>query len=237
RREIRGFSSPGMICSEKELGISDDASEILILPPAAQPGADLASALGLLDEVLEVNVTPNRPDALSHAGIARELAALFATRWRLPAPDEVATAPFPTGHAVDVEIRDSAACPRYSARLVTGVAVGPSPLGVRIRLGACGVRAISNVVDATNYVMLETGHPLHAFDLGRLDSGVVVRRANRAERMTTLDGVERTLQEGDIVIADRRGAVALAGVMGGASSEVGAGTTAVLLEAATFDPR
>jgi len=237
RREIRGFSSPGMLCSEAELGMSDSAEGIVILPTSTPLGADLSSALGLLDEVLEVNVTPNRPDALSHAGIARELCALFGGRWRLPAPDEVPGAPFPPGHAVDVEIRDAVACPRYAARLVTGLTVGPSPLPIRIRLAACGVRAISNIVDATNYVMLETGHPLHAFDLARLEDGVVVRRANRAERMTTLDGVERTLQEGDIVIADRRGAVALACVMGGATSEVSDGTTAVLLEAATFDPR
>jgi phenylalanyl-tRNA synthetase beta chain len=237
RRDVRGFSSPGMICSEAELGISDSGEGILILSPAHAPGADLASALGLLDEVLEVNVTPNRPDALSHAGIARELAALFKSSWKLPAPDQVPSAPFPTGRAIDVEIRDAAACPRYTARLITGLRAGPSPLEIRVRLAACGVRAISNLVDATNYVMLETGHPLHAFDLDQIKDGVVVRRAHRAERMTTLDGVERALQEGDVVIADGRGAVALAGVMGGASSEVSGATTAVLLEAATFDPR
>jgi phenylalanyl-tRNA synthetase beta chain len=239
RREIRGVASPGMLCSEAELGISDAADGILILPPSSfQLGADVAGAIGLLDEVLEVNVTPNRPDALSHAGIAREIAALLRTRWRLPRPDHIVPAPLPPGRGVGVEIRDPTACPRYSARVVTGLHVAPSPIEMRVRLAACGVRAISNLVDVTNYVMLETGHPLHAFDLEKVNGGIVVRRANRAERMTTLDGAERPLQESDVVIADGRGgALALAGVMGGAASEVSVHTTAVLLEAATFDPR
>lgn len=238
RREIRGISSPGMLCSEAELGISEAAEGILVLPPSAFAlGADLAGAIGLLDEVLEVNVTPNRPDALSHAGIAREMAALFRTRWRLPRPDQIAPAPLPPGRGVDVEIRDPGACPRYTARIITGLRVAPSPLEMRVRLAACGVRAISNLVDVTNYVMLETGHPLHAFDLDKVSGGILVRRAHRAERLTTLDGTERPLQEGDVVIADGRGALALAGVMGGATSEVSGETTAVLLEAATFDPR
>ncbi|HXI55042.1 MAG TPA: phenylalanine--tRNA ligase subunit beta, partial [Polyangia bacterium] len=191
----------------------------------------------VLDEVLEVNVTPNRPDALSHAGIAREVAGLFGTRWALPPADQVPVGPIPTGRGVDVEIRDPSACPRYLARLITGLRIAPSPLPMRVRLTACGVRAISNVVDVTNYVMLETGHPLHAFDLGKISGGIAVRRAARGERMTTLDGVDRPLQENDVVIADGRGAVALAGVMGGATSEVSAQTVDVLLEAATFDPR
>jgi phenylalanyl-tRNA synthetase beta chain len=237
RKDVRGVSSPGMLCSEVELGISDRGDGILILSPTVLPGDDLASHLGLLDEILEVNVTPNRPDALSHAGIAREVAALFEARWRLPAPDEVPTGPFPKGHHVDVEIRDADACPRYIARLVTGLAVGPSPVRMRVRLGACGVRPLTNLVDVTNYVMLETGHPLHAFDLDKLAGGVHVRRATRGERMTTLDGADRALQEGDVVIADDKGPVALAGVMGGAGSEVSATTTSVLLEAATFEPR
>ncbi len=238
RREIRGVMSPGMICSEAELGLGEGGDGILILSPLDAPvGADLARQIGLLDEVLEVNVTPNRPDALSHAGIAREVAALFETSWRLPLPDEVPQVPLAQGRGVDVEIRDSTACTRYAARIVTGLRLGPSPIAVRVRLSACGVRAISNLVDVTNYVMLETGHPLHAFDLNRLQGGIAVRRAGRGERMKTLDGIDRPLQENDIVIADARGAIALAGVMGGADSEVSAATTDVLLEAATFDPR
>lgn len=237
RREIRGVMSPGMICSEVELGIGDDESGIVILPGDLTPGADVASAVGALDEVLEVNVTPNRPDALSHVGIAREVAGLLGARWSLPRPDAVNTGPIPTGRGVDVEIKDPSACPRYAARLVTGLRIGPSPLAMRVRLAACGVRAISNIVDVTNYVMLELGHPLHAFDLAKIGGGITVRRAGRGERMVTLDGVDRPLQESDVVIADNRGPVALAGVMGGASSEVSATTTDVLLEAATFDPR
>ena len=238
RREIRGVVSPGMLCSESELGIGEGSDGIIVLPrSSASLGEEITRVLGLLDEVLEVNVTPNRPDALSHAGVAREVAALFRTHWRLPRPDPVAPAPVPQGRGIDVEIRDPVACPRYTARIITGLRVAESPLAMRIRLAACGVRAISNLVDVTNYVMLETGHPLHAFDLEKVSGGIVVRRANRAERMTTLDGVERPLQEGDVVIADGRGAIALAGVMGGASSEVSDGTTAALLEAATFDPR
>jgi phenylalanyl-tRNA synthetase beta chain len=237
RKEVRGVMSPGMLCSEVELGMSDQGDGILILSPAAMAGAEVATYLGLLDEVFEVNVTPNRPDALSHAGIAREVAALFETRWKLPAPDEVMKGAFPAGRGVDVSIRDPEACPRYLARLVTGLRVGPSPAPMRVRLAACGVRPISNLVDVTNYVMLETGHPLHAFDLAKVAGDIHVRRAARAERMTTLDGVDRPLQEADIVIADDKGAVALAGVMGGAGSEVSDATTAVLLEAATFDPR
>ncbi len=238
RREIRGVMSPGMICSEIELGIGEEGDGILILSSDTPVGADLARHVGLLDEVLEVNVTPNRPDALSHAGIAREVAALFETSWRLPPVESAAQIALPQGRGVDIEIRDPAACPRYAARVITGVKVGPSPLAMRVRLAACGVRAISNLVDVTNYVMLETGHPLHAFDLDRLRGGIVqARRANRGEKIKTLDGVERPLQEGDVVIADGQGAIALAGVMGGAESEVSATTTAVLLETATFDPR
>ena len=238
RREIRGVMSPGMICSEIEMGIGEEGDGILILSPETPVGADLARHVGLLDEILEVNVTPNRPDALSHAGIAREVAALFETTWRLPPVDTVAQIALPQGRGVDVEVRDPAACPRYAARVITGLKVGPSPLAMRVRLAACGVRAISNLVDVTNYVMLETGHPLHAFDLDRLRGGIVqARRANRGEKIKTLDGIERPLQEGDVVIADGQGAIALAGVMGGAESEVSATTTAVLLETATFDPR
>ena len=136
RREIRGVVSPGMICSEVELGLGEGGDGILILSPDAPPGADLAREIGLLDEVLEVNVTPNRPDALSHAGIAREVAALFETVWRLPAPDDAPQVPLAQGRGVDVEIRDPTACARYLARIVTGLRTGPSPLTLRVRLAA-----------------------------------------------------------------------------------------------------
>jgi phenylalanyl-tRNA synthetase beta chain len=237
RKDVRGVSSPGMLCSEVELAISEAGDGILILSPDAPAGADLVRHIGLLDEVLEVNVTPNRPDALSHVGIAREVAALFGASLRIPPPDVVPEVALPVGRGVDIQIRDATGCPRYNARIITGLAVGPSPLAMRVRLAACGMRAISNLVDVTNYVMLETGHPLHAFDIEKLKGDIQVRRANRGERMTTLDGVDRALQEGDVVIADDRGAIALAGVMGGADSEISATTTGVLLETATFDPR
>jgi phenylalanyl-tRNA synthetase beta chain len=233
-REIRGVLSPGMLCSEPELGLGTQGDGILILSPTAPSGAELAAHLGLADDILEVNVTPNRPDALSHLGIARELAAGLRLPLRLPPLDEV---PRREGAApVDVQIADPQACPRYQARVITGLTVAPSPLAMRLRLESCGMRAISNLVDVTNYVLLETGHPLHAFDLAKVTGPIRVRRATAGERLLTLDGQERTLVAEDIVIADARGAVALAGVMGGASSEVSAGTRDVLLEAATFDP-
>ncbi len=238
RKELRGFDSPGMICSERELGIGDGVDGILILSTDAPVGADLAAFLGIPDDIFEVNVTPNRADALSHAGIAREVAALFGVPWRLPAPGEAALWAGGTGgESVTVEISDAGACPRYQASVIRGLRVGPSPLAVRMRLASCGVRAISNLVDVTNYVMLETGHPLHAFDLDKLQGGIVVRRAAAGEGMRTLDGVDRKLDAADVVIADARGPVALAGVMGGATSEVTATTNNVLLESATFDPR
>jgi phenylalanyl-tRNA synthetase beta chain len=234
-REVRGVMSPGMLCSEPEMGLGEGGDGILILSPSDPHGADLAAHLGVADDILEVNVTPNRPDALSHIGIARELSAGLGVPLRWPAIDDVPTSA--AGPTADVQIADPEACPRYLARFVTGLRVGPSPAWMRLRLGYCGMRAISNLVDITNYVLLETGHPLHAFDFARLSGGIRVRRAAAGERITTLDGQERALEPADIVIADERGPVALAGVMGGATSEVSDATRDVLLEAATFDPR
>ena len=249
RKEVRGFDSPGMICSEKELGLSEAAEGIMILPANLPLGADLAVALGLVDDVMEVNVTPNRPDALSHVGIAREVGAAFGVKWHLPplpplprdrASQELPvleTPPTSPARAVSVTVEDPVACPRYQATVIQGLRVAPSPASLRLRLAGCGVRAISNLVDVTNAVMLETGHPLHAFDLDKVVGGIVVRRARAGEVLRTLDGVDRPLLPDDIVIADGEGPVALAGVMGGARTEVSASTTNVLLEAATFDPR
>jgi phenylalanyl-tRNA synthetase beta chain len=227
--------SPGMICSEPEMGLSEQADGILILPPTAESGIELAQYLGVVDDVLEVNVTPNRADALSHLGIARELAAHFGTRLRpldLSAGSEAAS-----GITMDVRIDDAQACPRYTASFVSGLTVAPSPVTMRLRLQYCGIRAISNLVDVTNYVLLETGHPLHAFDFDKLVGPIVVRRARAGEAMTTLDGLGRALLAEDIVITDGNGPVALAGVMGGNTSEISASTRNVLLEAATFEPR
>ncbi len=234
-REVRGVLSPGMICSELEMGLAEQADGILILPPTAESGVEVAKYLGVVDDVLEVNVTPNRPDALSHLGIGRELAAHFGTRLR---PIDISAVSEQSGGiTMDVRIDDPAACPRYTASFVSGLTLAPSPIAMRLRLQYCGIRAISNLVDVTNYVLLETGHPLHAFDFDKLAGPIVVRRARAGEAMTTLDGLGRALLAEDIVITDGNGPVALAGVMGGNTSEISGATRNVLLEAATFEPR
>jgi phenylalanyl-tRNA synthetase beta chain len=225
-----------MLCSARELGLSEDASGLLILDPGAAPGTPIATALGLEDVLFEVNVTPNRPDALSHLGIAREVAAALGKPLKRPAaaPREEGA---PASEAVRIRIEAPEKCARYAARVVEGVTIGPSPLWLQRRLERCGIRAISNVVDATNLVLLELGHPLHAFDLDKVGGAeIVVRTARPGERMTTLDGAERALDPDDLVIADRDRASALAGVMGGGDSEISAGTRRVLVESAWFQP-
>jgi len=236
RAKLRGVESAGMLCSARELGLSDDHSGLLILPAGTKVGTPLEEALGLPDTVFELNVTPNRPDALSHLGIAREVHALTGAELRLP------RVKLPEGdQRVDkvarVDVEDAKRCPRYVARVIEGVRIGTSPARLQERLRSCGVRPISNVVDATNLALLELGHPLHAFDLDRLSGArIVVRRARPGEPMTTLDGKQRTLSEDDLVIADAEKPVALAGVMGGQTSEVSDGTTRILIESAVFDP-
>ena len=236
RRAVRGVESSGMICSEEELGLADASEGILVLKPRTRPGKPIAEVLGLEDVIFELSVTPNRPDALSHLGLARELAALHELS--LPKPSvRVREAKRPASALAKVEVKDKR-CTHYLGRVITGVKVGPSPAWLKRRLRAVGQRSISNVVDATNLVLLELGHPLHAFDLERLEGHkVVVRAAAPGEALTTLDGVARTLSEEDLVIADAAKPVALAGVMGGESSEVQADTTQILLECAVFDPR
>jgi phenylalanyl-tRNA synthetase beta chain len=236
RASLRGVESHGMLCSGKELGLSEDASGLLILPGNLVPGTPLARALGLEDTVLEVNVTPNRGDALSHLGVAREAAAVLRLplHRKLRVPVESGA---PVSDAIRIEIADPVGCPRFTARVLEGVRIGPSPAWLRQRLERCGVRSISNVVDVTNFVMLELGQPMHAFDLDRIQGGFLrVRRAREGEPLTTLDGKQRTLVADDLVIEDVRGAQSLAGTMGGADTEVSDGTTRVLLEAANWDP-
>lgn len=233
-KEIRGVMSPGMLCSEEELGLAERAEGILILPADAPSGADPAGLYGFEDTVFEVNVTPNRADALSHLGLARELAAAYGMPLTTPiSPPLASGSSLP---AVELTIEDPRSCSRYQARVFSGVRVAPSPLPLRLRLMACGMRSLTNVVDVTNYVLLELGHPMHAFDLDKLEGAISVRKARAGERLETLDGVDRTLEPGDIVIADARGPVALAGVMGGAATEISETTRNVLLETATFDP-
>lgn len=233
RARLRGVESEGMLCSERELGLSDDHGGLMILPGQVRPGTALDELLGLPDTVFEVNVTPNRPDALSHLGIARELSALTGVPVKLPAAKAAGKGEVPAR----VEVEDAQRCPRYLARAITGVKVRPSPLWVQERLRACGVRPISNAVDATNLALLELGHPLHAFDLQKLAGRrIVVRRAREGEPLTTLDGQQRKLSHDDLVIADAEKPVALAGVMGGQTSEVSGATTDILLESAMFEP-
>ena len=234
RTKIRGISSEGMICSERELGISDRYEGIMVLPADAPLGLPLDQYLG--DAVLDFDITPNRPDCLSIIGIAREIAALTGKVARLPevSYDE-------TGEPIEgkssVEIADPDLCPRYCASLITDVEVAPSPPWLEQRLLSCGMRPINNIVDVTNYVMLEYGQPLHAFDYHKLaQRRIIVRRSGENEFITTIDGVDRSLTSDMLVIGDGQGAVAIAGVMGGAESEVTPGTTAVLIESANFNP-
>lgn len=240
-RKIRGQLSQGMLCSPAELNISRDHSGIFVLPPDAPLGAEVSEIFEFDAPVLELEITPNRPDCMGMIGVAREVAALLGTELVRPTPD---VAPDEgVGMPVEVEVRDPQGCPRYLARYVEGVTVGPSPVNVVRRLLSAGVRPISNIVDATNYVMLETGQPLHAFDADNVsDRKIVVRRAAGAgmfagsERLNTLDGAERELHADDLLIADPAKPLALAGVMGGEHSEVSEQTTAVILESACFDP-
>jgi phenylalanyl-tRNA synthetase beta chain len=236
-KEVRGVVSPGMLCSEDELGLGADHSGIIVLDPEDRTplGAPAQRALGLDDWLLEVNAPANRGDVLGHLGVARELAAML--RGKLVPPDADLTAHRGGGGApaYRIAIADPAACPRYTARVIEGVRVGPSPVRIAQRLRGVGVRPISNLVDITNYVMFELGQPLHAFDAATLESDVLgVTPAGEGERFQTLDGVERTLVEADLVIRDRDRAIALAGVMGGLATEVTGKTTRVLLEAASF---
>jgi len=231
---LRGVDSAGMLCSSKELGLSEESSGLLILPAETQVGLPIAEAVGLDDVVLEVNVTPNRPDALSHLGVAREVGVVTGAALKVPQP-KPAESGTPASEQVKVRVEAPERCPRYVARVVENVTIQPSPQWMQDRLKACGVRAINNVVDVTNYVNLEYGQPLHAFDLDKLGGQqIVVRTAGKGEKLTTLDGKERTLDADDLVIADGKQAQALAGVMGGGDSEVTPGTKRLVLESANF---
>ena len=235
--EIRGVKSPGMLCSERELGLGEDHSGIMTLPQGLTPGVPITEALGLETEVLEVAITPNRGDCLSVLGLAREIAALYGLKLSHP-PTAAPEGPQPVQELARVDIADPQGCPRYVARVVKGVEIRPSLLWMRERLMACGMRPINNIVDITNYILLEMGQPLHAFDYEQLKGGrIVVRTAHQGERFTTLDGAERQLGEGDLLICDGQRPVALAGIMGGLNSEITDATTTVLIESACFNPR
>jgi phenylalanyl-tRNA synthetase beta chain len=236
KAKLRGIASFGMLCSEKELGLAKEASGLMILPGDAVVGEDIVKAVGLDDWAMEINVTPNRPDCLCILGIAREAAALTRQPLKLP-KFKITETGSPIGGRMKVTVEDGELCPRYAGRLITGIKVGPSPLWMQRRLQAVGVRSTNNVVDATNFVMMELGQPLHAFDY-RLLAGqeIIVRGAQKGEMFTTLDGVDRELSEGMLLICDVKRPVALAGVMGGQNSEVTDETTDIFLESAYFNP-
>jgi phenylalanyl-tRNA synthetase beta chain len=234
-RTIRGQPSRGMLCSPAELGVSRDNSGILVLPPDAALGEDVSALLGLDDTIIELEVTPNRGDCMGMVGIAREVAALLGHELKIP--DWDAAAQENVENPLTVDIRDPKGCSRFAARYVSGVSSAPSPVWMQSRLLALGVRPISNIVDVSNYVMLETGHPSHAFDAARIDGAtLIVRRAADGEELTTLDGQPRRLHPDDLVVADPDRALGIAGVMGGLDSEVSNETTDVVVEAARWDP-
>jgi len=231
--KIRGVLSEGMVCSEKELGISDSHEGIMVLPPEAPVGVPLGEYLG--DTIFDLDVTPNRPDCLCLMGIAREVAALTGEEVHLTEIDYQEKEQS-IDSLISVDITAPELCPRYCASLVTGITISSSPVWLQQRLKSYGMRPINNVVDITNYVMLEHGQPLHAFDYHKLKGHkIIVRRAEKGEVMTTLDEAERTLNEDVLVIADEEKPVAIAGIMGGLDSEVTDETTAILLESANFD--
>ncbi len=233
---IRGVKSFGMLCSETELGLADKSEGILILDGKIPDGLLLGEALSVRDTIFEVNVTPNRGDCLSTLGLAREVAANYRLRLNIPVP-KLSVEPSASTAPIQVFNEAPELCRRYSCRVVQGVKIQPSPLAVQQRLQSCGIRPINNVVDATNYAMLETGQPLHAFDLSQIkQQQIVIRRAKDRETMKTLDGQDRVLQNSDLVIADAERVLALAGVMGGLYSGVGEQTVDLLLESACFAP-
>lgn len=236
RSKIRGLTSEGMLCSEIELGLGEDASGIMILSSDLPVGVNLGEALGLKDAILNLSITPNRPDCLCVIGVAREIAALTQQRVKYPTisllnqGEEIY-------QRTSVTILDPDLCPRYVARMIEGVKIGPSPFWMKNRLEKVGIRSINNVVDVTNYVMMEYGQPLHAFDFELLEEGrIIVRRAKEGESFFTLDGVKRTLSKEMLMICDGVKPVAIAGVMGGLNSEIKEDTRIVLLESAYFSP-
>lgn len=236
KSKIRGVESQGMLCSEKELGLAAESEGILILPAGLSLGIPVFTALGLKDARFELGLTPNRPDCLSVVGVAREVAAMVGQPLTLPTPilHESSVA---ADTLTSITIEDTELCPRYAARMIRGVTIGPSPQWLIRRLESVGQRSINNVVDVTNYVLMELGHPLHAFDFNLLRGGkIVVRPAVEGETFTTLDSQERNLKSSDLMICDAVGPVALAGIMGGENSEIQAQTTDILLESAYFKP-
>ena len=233
---IRGEVSRGMLLAEDEMGLTPDHSGVMILPDDSSLGATLPSILPVSDWILNVSITPNRPDCASTLGIAREIAAATGKALRRPEIDLVEDGPAIDG-LTRVTILDPVGCPRYAAGFIQGIRVGVAPFWMRYRLHLCGMRSINTIVDITNYVMLELGQPLHAFDYHRLrQNQIVVKRANEGEAFTTLDDQVHTLCAEHLMICDAERSVAMAGIMGGMNSEIFPDTKDVLLESACFDP-
>ena len=239
--KLRGVVSNGMLCAHDELGISEGLLGyepeygILILPDDTPIGTDIKDIFGLNDNVVEFEITSNRPDCFSVIGLARESALAFDRKFTIPEVKFNENSE-KIQDSISVEVLDKDKCKRYCARMVKNVKIGPSPKWMRERLNACGVRSINNIVDITNYVLLEYGQPMHAFDLRDIqDNKIIVRRAENGEVIKTLDEQDRTLTNDDLVIADGKRAVAIAGVMGGFNSEVKSDTATVVFESATFD--
>jgi phenylalanyl-tRNA synthetase beta chain len=233
---IRGVQSNGMICSESELGLGDDAVGIMVLKESAKPGMPFAKFLGLTDIIYDTEVTANRGDWLSHIGVAREIQLLTGKKASLP-PVRIKENKTAVKSKASISIRDAKRCRRYTSRVLRHVKVGPSPQWMQDRLLAVGLRPINNIVDVTNYVLMETGQPLHAFDYDTLAGHkIIVECATEGEKFTTLDGKERVLQADTLMICDGEKRVAIAGVMGGANTEISDVTTNVLIESANFEP-
>lgn len=234
--KIRGEVSLGMICSEKELGISDNHEGIMVLNPELKEGTNLAEALGMDDILIDVAITPNRADALSHIGLARDVAAIFKRKFKYPQV-EIFESAKKSSEAAKVEIIDSKNCPRYIGKVVEGVTIKESPEWLKEKLKSIGLRPINNVVDVTNFVLYEVGQPLHAFDLDKLaENKIVVKCAAEGEKFISLDSKERILTSSDLMICDGKRNVAIAGVMGGENSEVTGQTKNILIESAFFNP-
>lgn len=234
--EIRGYKSEGVLLAEDEMGLTEDHSGVMELPPGTEPGRPMDQILPIEDYVLDIGLTPNRADCASVIGIARELSALTGKRLRFPEIN-LKESDIKIENLADVEIVDTEGCPRYSAGIIKDINLGASPFWIRYRLHISGIRAINNIVDVTNYVMLEMGQPLHAFDYDRLmEHRIVVRKANDGEVFTTLDGKTHNLNKDVLLICDGKRPVALAGIMGGLNSEIFAGSVNVLIESAFFDP-
>jgi phenylalanyl-tRNA synthetase beta chain len=236
KSKIRGIESFGMLCSEVELGIGEDNDGIIILPSSAPIGQEYKEYAELDDVIFELEITPNRPDCLSHIGIAREVAAYYGRKVKYPNSD-VAEVIESTGNSIKVTIEDKERCKRYSARIIKNVKVEESPKWLKKRLRSIGLRPINNIVDITNFVMFEYNHPLHAFDLNKIKGNEIkVRKAHLGETLITLDGKERILNNEELVVADSENALAIAGIMGGESSMVTEATKDILLEVAYFSP-